>query len=371
MVTQRKSSSRSSGNSSGLGLIIPIILVSVVLIGGGVYFFWDGPKQSVPIADLTNPVATSTPASDNTSTSSVPKSTPDSTGLEQMSVEQLLKEASKAFREGRREAPAGNNALEFYTQVLEKDSQNKTARNALLEIFPLTTDSVGKAINSGQLNEATRLMNLLAKSDPDNYTLNILRSKLQGKRKQIEREEAQAAAATAEAEARAASNTQTNNANAGRAETTSSAPPANNNLASTSDSNVASNSAAATPSSPKAAVASPTAPPAASTASLPVTSSTPSTPKGETREVQVVNTVPPEYPRDAIRKRQQGWVEVGFTVTAEGQATDIQVVNADPPKVFDREAIRAVQRWSFKPKMQDGVAVPGKVQRRLEFKLDG
>ena len=95
-----------------------------------------------------------------------------------LTPEQLLKEAGAAFREQRFVAPPGNNALEYYLKLLEKQPNNQTAKDALREMFPFATGAVETTINAGGLDEATRVINLLSKADPSNYTLTILRSKL-------------------------------------------------------------------------------------------------------------------------------------------------------------------------------------------------
>jgi protein TonB len=33
------------------------------------------------------------------------------------------------------------------------------------------------------------------------------------------------------------------------------------------------------------------------------------------------------------------------------------VVDSEPPRVFDRAALRAVARWKYRPKVEDGAAV--------------
>lgn len=47
------------------------------------------------------------------------------------------------------------------------------------------------------------------------------------------------------------------------------------------------------------------------------------------------------------------------------------VVDAEPKRVFDREAIRALKRWKYSPKVVDGKAVqqPG-IMVQLDFSLD-
>ena len=52
-----------------------------------------------------------------------------------------------------------------------------------------------------------------------------------------------------------------------------------------------------------------------------------------------------------------------FTVGTDGNVTSSRVVNASPPRVFDREALAAVNRWRFQP-----VSSPVTTRRKIEFK---
>ncbi|SFC41123.1 outer membrane transport energization protein TonB (TC 2.C.1.1.1) [Marinospirillum celere] len=79
----------------------------------------------------------------------------------------------------------------------------------------------------------------------------------------------------------------------------------------------------------------------------------------------------PQYPRQALARRIEGWVELVFEVDAEGrvQPETIRVLAADPEGVFDRAARRAIARWRF---ATDELA-SGRTQlrQRLEFRLEG
>ncbi len=116
---------------------------------------------------------------------------PPPANVEAMGLEQLLAEARKAMNEQRVLAPAGNNAYEFYLKALEKQPGNPVATDALRETFPFAASGAEQAINSRDFNEAQREINLLAKADPANYTLTILRSKLDAQRKLLDREQQQ------------------------------------------------------------------------------------------------------------------------------------------------------------------------------------
>jgi protein TonB len=67
--------------------------------------------------------------------------------------------------------------------------------------------------------------------------------------------------------------------------------------------------------------------------------------------------VDPAYPPQASRDGVEGWVKLGFTVSASGTVTDISVIDAKPSKVFNREARRALKKWKYKPKLVDGKPV--------------
>jgi periplasmic protein TonB len=283
-----------------------------------------------------------------------------SPAVEELSVDQLYREARKALAEQRMVMPAGNNALEYYLAILEKDAANSGAKEALRELFPFASGTAEQEINLGNLDEATRIIAQLAKADPSNYTLTILRSKLEAKRKVAERE-AQTAAATAAAAAAAA-----------RPGATPVTPPA-----ATTASSTAPASASGTP--PAAASA-----PASTPAPAPVVESRPAPPPtatpppaaaaasgGESRDASALTAVAPNYPPQAARSRAEGWVEVEFTVTPEGQVTNARVIGSDPPRVFDREAVRAIERATYRPRLDNGTPVSATLRRRIEFKLDG
>ena len=64
--------------------------------------------------------------------------------------------------------------------------------------------------------------------------------------------------------------------------------------------------------------------------------------------------VPPQYPERAASRGIEGWVQLGFTVNETGGCEEIKVIAADPPEIFDKAAIRALERWRYKPKIDDG-----------------
>ncbi|HEX7047562.1 MAG TPA: energy transducer TonB [Gammaproteobacteria bacterium] len=75
----------------------------------------------------------------------------------------------------------------------------------------------------------------------------------------------------------------------------------------------------------------------------------------------------PQYPREALMKCIGGVVELRFTVLEDGSVTDASVISADPPRMFDREALRAIVRWKFKPRIVDGRPVQREATLPLHF----
>jgi periplasmic protein TonB len=325
-------------SSSSAMKIVPIV---VILIGVAVaaYFFFFSSSSAPPATVVTKaaPAASGTAAAPAAATPAAP--------VPEMSKEQLLKEASAALREQRYVSPPGNNALEYYLRVIDKEPNNPSAREALREEFPYFTGPVEQYINAGNVDEANRVIDLLTKVDPNNFTLNILRSKLDAKKKQVDHDQQIATAAATRAAAATAQNAQN-----------AAAPPA-----ATPD---ATQTAATKPAPTPAPAAAPTPPPTPVQAPAP----TPA-PAGESHVAELVRAVQPDYPPDAYRSRAQGWVDVEFTVSADGTVSNAQVVNAQPSRVFNSAAINAVKRWTFKPKMENGKAVEEQMRRRIEFKL--
>jgi protein TonB len=81
--------------------------------------------------------------------------------------------------------------------------------------------------------------------------------------------------------------------------------------------------------------------------------------------------VNPQYPATAQSRGIEGWVQIRFTITAAGTVRDPVVIAAEPPRIFDRAALRAIRKWKYNPKIDDGKAVerPG-VKVRLDFRIN-
>lgn len=73
------------------------------------------------------------------------------------------------------------------------------------------------------------------------------------------------------------------------------------------------------------------------------------------RDAQPLVRIPPNYPMRAAERGIEGRCEVTFDVTPEGNPTNVRILSCTN-SVFERETIRAVERWRYEPRVQDGVA---------------
>ena len=290
----------------------------------------------------------------STPVSAATRSAPPPADVAGMDVNQLLAEARTAMNEQRYLAPTGNNAFVFYLRVLEKDPGNKVASDALRETFPFAATSAEQAINSRDFNEAQRQIDLLAKADPTNFTLTILRSKLDAQRKTLDKQQ-QLAADQEKAQQLAAQK-----ATADKLATDKLAAEQQKTQLAAEQQKVQ-----------QARAAQPTAQPAAKAPSAAGDSTAAAgTDSGNAVAGAVLlKAVGARYPTQAMRARQQGWVVVSFTIDADGGTSGVKVIDAQPRRVFDRAAMDAVERYKFTPAMKDGVAVSSTKQQRIEFKL--
>lgn len=84
-----------------------------------------------------------------------------------------------------------------------------------------------------------------------------------------------------------------------------------------------------------------------------------------------VNKVRPTYPRIALQRGIEGYVIVQFTVTENGKVEDPSVHEAVPPGIFDRAALQAALKFTYRPRVVDGVPVRvNGVKNKIVFELE-
>jgi protein TonB len=81
--------------------------------------------------------------------------------------------------------------------------------------------------------------------------------------------------------------------------------------------------------------------------------------------------IEPQFPREALLNGISGYVSVSFTIMEDGSVEpgSAKVVDSKPPRLFDREALRAIARWKFKPRVIDGRPVKRPATQTINFNL--
>lgn len=94
-------------------------------------------------------------------------------------------------------------------------------------------------------------------------------------------------------------------------------------------------------------------------------------PSAGTSTIVPVFRIAPDYPASALRRGIEGHVDLIFDVSVSGKTTNIRVLEAQPEGVFERAAIRTLEKWKYKPPMDDGVPYSQKnMTTRISFRLE-
>ncbi len=80
---------------------------------------------------------------------------------------------------------------------------------------------------------------------------------------------------------------------------------------------------------------------------------------------------PPIFPRRALERGICGWVELSYTVTSAGTVRDAVVVRSSS-SMFERNAVKAAEKYKYKPRQVGGKAVDVEgVSILISFEVEG
>jgi protein TonB len=68
--------------------------------------------------------------------------------------------------------------------------------------------------------------------------------------------------------------------------------------------------------------------------------------------------VAPAYPRSAISRGVEGYTIVEFDISAEGTVKNSRILVAYPTSIFNASSLKAIQKFKYKPYVENGVAKP-------------
>lgn len=294
-------------------------------------------------------------------TQQAPAPTPESVvsaTVTAMNPDQLRTEASKAYGENRLYAPAGNNAMEYYLALRDKQPADAGASSALTDLLPMTVIATEQGIAREDFAEAKRLAALIEKADAQHPALSRLKAAIAGSetaalkraetqkltaeeeakrqeelakkreednRKLQEQQKLQTAQQTATQQQAAAAEAERQRVAAAEAERQRQAAAAAEQQRQ--------QQAAAQPSQPQQQAAAPA--------------------RAASGELRAISQPGPRYPQAAQRAGAAGSVQVEFTVNTDGSVGTARAVSSDGPRQFqrefEREALAAVKRWRFQP----------------------
>lgn len=280
-----------------------------------------------------------------------------SAAVSQMSPDQLRDAARKAYDDNRLYAPAGNNAMEYYLALRDKQPGDASASSALNDLLPMAVIAAEQGISREDFEEAQRLVGLIGKADANHPALERLKTSVT-KGEALVAQRAQQQQLTAEQEAkrqeelarkreedqkklqeqqRQLAQQQTQQAQQQAAEEQQRQAAAAEEQRRRAAAQAAAQAAAPAPAAAEAPR------PAAAAAPRPTASNA----------LQAVSTAAPRFPAAAQRAGASGSVQVEFTVGTDGSVTGARVVSSDVPRQFardfEREALSAVKRWKFQP----------------------
>ncbi len=94
-------------------------------------------------------------------------------------------------------------------------------------------------------------------------------------------------------------------------------------------------------------------------------------PDKETSEPIPLFRIVPDYPFSARQMGREGKVIVSFTIDTEGRVQDAKILEAQPGRIFDSAALEAINRFRYKPRIENGEFVATPDQKiRLVWELE-
>ena len=284
-----------------------------------------------------------------------------------MSVDQLREAARAAQAEQRMYAPSGNNAMEYYLALRDKQPNDAAVASALTDLMPYALIAAEQSIARDDFAEAQRLYALMEKTDKAAPALPRLKQSLtdaqssfaqRQQQQEVDAETEKARLAKLE-EDRKKAQEETQRLAAERLaqqQQQQQAAAAAQAQREAADREAAQRAAAQREAAQREAAEREAA--ARATAAQPAAASA--------SDLRAISTPPPRYPPEALRAGTSGEVLVEFTVATDGSVSSARVVRGNPPRVFDREAVAAVKRWRYQP-----VASPVTTRRTIGFKPGG
>ncbi len=268
-----------------------------------------------------------------------------------MGADQLRDAASKAYNENRLYAPAGNNAMEYYLALRDKQPGDAGASSALNDLLPMAVIATEQGIAREDFVEAKRLLALLGKADANHPAIARLKDSIAkteaavAKRAETEKLTAEEEAKRQQDLAKKREEDQRKLQEQQRQQVAAEQQRQQQAAAAEAERQRQQQAAAAEAERQRQAAAQQ----AAAQSARPAETSRPAI----SNELRAVSQAGPKFPQTAQRAGATGSVQVEYTVGTDGSVVNARVVSSNGPRQFqrdfEREALAAVKRWRFQP----------------------
>ena len=311
------------------------------------------------------PATTGPSAAPSASQPVAPPASAVSAEVAALGADQLREKARTAYAQSKLYAPGGDNAMEYYLALRDKQPGDAGVSSALTDLMPMAVIATEQSRDREDFVEAQRLYALIEKADPQHPALARLKSTIASAQDALAKR-AEQEKLTAEQEAQRQAQLEEERDKQQQAQQQQAAQQLATQQAAEQQAAAqreADQRAAAQREAEERAAAqraqqqTPT-----QTAQAPAAAATTAAAAPASTALRPLSTPAPRYPPDALRGGQSGEVQVEFTVNPDGSVANARVVRANPPRVFDREAVAAVRRWRFEP-----VGEPVTTRRTIGF----
>lgn len=283
-----------------------------------------------------------------------------------LSTDQLREKARAAYAQSKLYAPAGDNAMEYYLALRDKQPGDAGVSSALTDLMPMAVIATEQSRDREDFVEAQRLYALIEKADQQHPALARLKTTIADAQQTLAKR-AEQEKLTAEQEAQRQARLEEEREKQQQAQQQQAAQQLAAQQAAEQQAAAqreADQRAAAQREADERAAAQRAQQAAQPTqvAQGPAATATTAAAAPASATLRPLSTPAPRYPPEALRAGQSGEVQVEFTVNPDGSVANARVVRANPPRVFDREAVAAVRRWRFEP-----VGEPVTTRRTIGF----
>ncbi len=87
------------------------------------------------------------------------------------------------------------------------------------------------------------------------------------------------------------------------------------------------------------------------------------------KAVPMKGNLPPRYPVRARERAHEGVVLVMAHLDRSGEVVRVEILKGSGYTLLDREALRAVEAWRFRPALRNGVAIASRIEVPIRFRI--